>query len=82
VLETASLDAARVRLYDGTHLDMPGRTDWTWHVTCVRSSLDRDTAALRQAATELDLQSAWTIDTIAYLELRGDRYEAVATWHV
>jgi len=71
------------RLYDGTHLELPGRPDWTWHVTCVRNSRSRpDLEALRRAATELDLDAAWPIDTIAYLELRGDRYEALATWQV
>jgi hypothetical protein len=24
----------------------------------------------------------WQVDTVAYLELRGDRYEPVAEWHV
>jgi hypothetical protein len=83
VLDTAALDEARIRLYDGTYLDMPGRQDWTWHVTCVRNSRSRpDLAALRRAASELALDAPWSIDTIAYLELRGDRYEALATWHV
>jgi len=83
VRDTAALDEARSRLYEGTHLELLGRPDWTWHVTCVRNSRSRpDLEALRRAATELDLDAAWPIDTIAYLELRGDRYEALATWQV
>ena len=83
VLETAALDAARVRLYDGAHLALPGRTDWTWHVTCVRSSRDRDDLdTLRLAASTLQLDTTWSVETIAYLELRGDRYEAIATWRI
>lgn len=80
--ETAALDAARVRLYDATHLALPGRPDWTWHVTCVRSTRGRDPAALRAAARELELDAAWRLETVAYLELRGDRYEPLAEWRI
>lgn len=82
VEETAELDAARVRLYDGTQLELPRRPDWTWHVTCVRYGRNQDLEALRRAAAELQLDMVWQIDTVAYLELRGDRYEPVAEWRV
>jgi len=82
VRDTAPLDAARRRLYDGTHLALPGTPDWEWHVTCVRSSRGRDLAALRAAAGELAVDADWPIETIAYLELRGERYESLAEWHL
>lgn len=82
VLETADLDAARTRLYDGAYLQLPSRDDWTWHVTCVRYGKNGDLAALKQAAEGLQLDAVWQIDTVAYLELRGDRYETVAEWRV
>ena len=82
VLDTADLDAARARLHDGTYLELPGRPDWTWHVTCVRYGVRCDLAALRRLVSELDLDTTWQIDTIAYLELRGDRYEPLAEWRV
>lgn len=82
VLDTADLDAARTRLYDGAHLQLPSREDWTWHVTCVRYGRSGDLPALKQAAAGLQLDATWRIDTVAYLELRGDRYETVAEWRV
>jgi hypothetical protein len=82
VLDTAPLDAARARLYDGTHLALPGRHEWTWHVTCVRDARRRDKDALRGAAVELCLDVVWTIDTIGYLDLRGKQYEPLAVWKV
>ncbi len=82
VLETAPLDEARARLYDGTFLDLPGRRDWTWHVTCVRYGSRRDLEDLRRLVTELTIDAVWQVDTVAYLELRGDRYEPLAEWHV
>jgi 2'-5' RNA ligase len=82
VLDTEPLDAARRRLYDGRHAQLPPLREWTWHVTCVRDARDRDAAALRRAAAELCVDGDWAIDTIACLELRSDRYEAVATWEV
>src|SRR5262245_43178687 len=82
VLDTAGLDAARARLYDGTFLDLPGRSDWTWHVTCVRYGNRRDLDELRRLATELTIDAVWQVDTIAYLELRGDRYEPIAEWRL
>ena len=82
VLDPAGLDDARTRLYDGTHLELPGRPDWTWHVTCVRYGRGRDLGALRRRAAELALDTVWQVDTIAYLELRGDRYETLVEWRV
>lgn len=80
--DTDQLDAARRRLYDGTHCPLPSLREWTWHVTCVRDSRGRDRDALRRAAADLSLDTAWTVDTIAWLELRDDVYVTVATWHV
>jgi hypothetical protein len=83
VLETAALDAARDRLLDGTYLDLPGKERlWQWHVTCVRRSFNRDQAALREQAKSLVLDVPWTVDTIAYLELQGDRYVELYRWRL
>lgn len=82
VLDSAALDELRRRLYDGTHLALPRRPDWTWHVTRVRRSTGRDVVALRRAASALDLDCPWSVDAIAYLELRGVRYETIREWHV
>jgi hypothetical protein len=70
-------------LYDGTHLELRDRLDWKWHVTCVRRSRGRDDLdELRGAASALQLDALWGIDSILYLELRGDRYETIAEWLV
>jgi hypothetical protein len=86
VKDTADLDAARTRLFDGTSLELPGPADFTWHVTCVRYPDDAHRTSLRVAAEQLardvEADPTWTIDTIACLELRGDRYEPVRTWHL
>lgn len=85
VTRTEALDRARRRLFDATHVALGGRTEWSWHVSCVRYGNDRtadELADLRRAATELRVQAPWTVDTIAYLELRGDRYEPAAEWRV
>lgn len=82
VLDTAGLDAARVRLYDGTHLPLARDRDWEWHVTCVRYARDRDHEALLAAAALLPSEAPWSIETVAYMELRGGRYESLATWTV
>jgi hypothetical protein len=83
VLDTAPLDTVHARLYDGKHVTLPGREGWLWHVTCVRESQGQDQDALMQAAQSLDLSDApWTVDTVAYMELRGDRYESIATWQM
>jgi hypothetical protein len=82
VLDSGPLDDARERLYDGSVLALPGHRPWTWHVTCVRESRGRDREALLGAAAALRLDEPWQVDTVAYLELQGDRYEPLATWHV
>lgn len=82
VLDTAALDAARVRLYDGTHLALEKGQDWEWHVTCVRYAGDRDQAALDLAVRDLPDDAAWTVDTVAYMELRDGRYEPIAVWRL
>ena len=79
---TEALDRARTRLFDGTHVSIGTLTPWPWHITCVRRAHGRDLTALRYAATTLDFNDTWTVDTVAYLELRGDRYEPVAQWKV
>jgi hypothetical protein len=81
VLETAQLDEARRRLFDRTHAELGGRTDWPWHITCVRYGHSRDREALLAAAAEeLALDDPWTISSVSYLELRNRRYEPVAEW--
>lgn len=82
VVRHAPLDEARRRLYDGTHLALPASGEWPWHVTCVRESRGWDIESLRQAATDLQLHRDWRIDTVSYLELRGDEYLALATWNL
>lgn len=83
VHDTERLDEARERLFDGSVVALPGRDrHWTWHVTCVRKSIGRNVALLREAARTLDLETGWTVDTIACLELRGDRYEEVVRWEL
>ena len=79
--ETEALDTARRRLFDGTHVQMGGRAEWPWHITCIRYGAERDRdALLSTAATELHLDTPWTIDQLSYLELRAGRYEPVAEW--
>jgi hypothetical protein len=80
--DTAALDAARHRLYDGKHLKLPPLSDWSWHVTCVRDSRRRDLQELRRAAADLRLDAEWRVDTVSYLELRGSQYEELARWSV
>ena len=83
VLETLGLDRARDRLYDGAHLRLEAARAWTWHVTCVRASRGRaDRAALCAAAQAFRVDLQWAIDTIGYLELRGDRYKTLREWTV
>jgi hypothetical protein len=81
VLETTELDQARRRLFDGTHVQMGGRDEWPWHITCIRYGHSRDRDALLAAASqELALDADWLIDQVSYLELRNGRYEPVAEW--
>ncbi len=83
VHDTDCLDEARERLFDGTIIDLPGRDrHWTWHVTCVRKSIGRNVAQLREAAGSLALDTDWEIDTIACLELRGNRYDEIHAWNL
>lgn len=83
VHDTGQLDEARERLFDGTVVDLPGRDrHWTWHVTCVRKSIGRNVAHLREAAQALNLETGWTVDAIACLELRGDCYHELVRWKV
>ncbi len=82
VQETEQLDAARSRLYDGTHLQLPGEPNWTWHITCVRYTRGKDIDRLLQAAADLQLDDDWRIDTVTYMELRDKRYESIAEWDV
>ena len=79
--DTAELEMARQRLFDGTHIQMGGRHEWPWHITCIRYGHSRDREALLAlAADELALSEPWLIDRISYLELRNGRYEALADW--
>ncbi len=86
VRQTHDLDAMRERLYDGRYLTLPGRSDFTWHVTCVRYPKNGERDALRIAARELEASLAehpiWTIDTIASLQLQDGIYHSVATWNL
>jgi hypothetical protein len=83
VLETEELDAARRRLFDGSVVQMGGRDEWPWHITCVRYGHNRDQQELLDAAVqELPLDHPWTIDQVSYLELRNGRYEPLAEWRL
>ena len=78
----SAVDEARTRLYDRTHTELPGHAEWTWHVTCVRDSRERDLPALRAAATRLTLECEWPVEKVACLELRADRYVVLEEWQV
>jgi len=80
VLQTAALDRARLRLYDGRFVQLPELREWPWHVSCIRDSRGRAREALCAAAEDLAINDQWRVDTVAYLELRGRRYESLATW--
>ena len=83
VLETEMLDAARRRLFDGTHVQMGGRDNWPWHITCVRYGYNKDRdALLAAAATELCLNTAWTIDHVALFELREGLWQSLSEWRL
>ena len=78
---TDALDAARERLFDGAHVELPAKDrHWTWHVTCIRKSVGKNVGELRLRARELVLDTEWVVDTIACLELRDGRYHEVRTW--
>jgi hypothetical protein len=81
VHETDLLEAARRRLFDGTHVQMGGRHEWPWHITCIRYGYKRERGELLAAAAqELALDGPWLIDRVSYLELRNGRYEPLAEW--
>ncbi len=83
VKQTAALDAARDRLYDGTHLSLGKIGHWTWHVTCVRDATGMDIPAIHAAAmVEFGRGEPWLISHIECLELRGERYVPVAEWRL
>ena len=83
VHDTTSLDLARTRLFDGTRVQMGGRHEWPWHITCIRYGHARDREALIAAAEqELALDHVWTIETVSYLELRNGRCEPLAEWQI
>jgi hypothetical protein len=78
---TSDLDACRQRLFDARFLEMGGRHEWPWHITCIRYGHSRDRAALLALAAQgLALDATWVIDQISYLELRNRCYEPVAEW--
>lgn len=80
VVDPAPLQQGLERLYDGTYAAFPAMDHWRWHVTCVRDTRGKDVDALKAAATSLQIDGAWCVDTVALMELRGDRYEDVARW--
>jgi len=82
VENTQELDAARRRLFDGTNLKLAGPDTWTWHVTCIRYGARRDLEEARRITASLKIEQPWTIDRIVLLELRADRYEERAAWHL
>ena len=81
--QTEPLARALRMLYDGTHVGMPALNGaWKWHVTCVRDSRNRDLDALWLAAKELDMACSWPVSQVSYLQLKGHRYEEIASWRV
>jgi hypothetical protein len=83
VLEADELDQARRRLFDAKHMPMGGFREWPWHITWVRYGVRRDSAALLALAEhDLRFDAPWTIDRVSLLQLREERYESVADWHL
>ena len=81
VNDTEQLDAARQRLFDGTYVQMGGRHEWPWHITCIRYGYKRDRDALLSlAAEQLCIDAPWVIDRISYLESRNGRFQPLAEW--
>lgn len=81
IKDTAELDAARSRLFDGTHLMLPGqRQTWDWHVTVVRYAVEADMSVIEPAIAELVLDEPWLVDTLLLLELRNGLYHQVTRW--
>lgn len=82
VQEHGGLDAARARLFDGTHLTLSGSDDWTFHVTCLRRTGGVPAEVIAEAEEALRFDAPWVVDEIAHLELDGDTYRRVQTWHL
>jgi hypothetical protein len=83
VHQTVELDAARRRLFDASYVEMGGRQEWPWHITCVRYGRTRDRQSLlAEAARTLALDDDWTITTISYLELRNGAYRRLMEWEL
>ena len=82
VRDHATLDAARQRLTDGTHLELPGREGWEWHVTCLRRTDGVTAEVLAAAEDELQIDAPWLIVELGYFVLVGDEYERRRTWHL
>jgi hypothetical protein len=83
VHQTSDLDASRKRLYDGTHVQMGGREEWPWHITCVRYGYNKDRdALLSAAASELCLNTEWTIHEVSCLELIEKQWRPIADWQI
>lgn len=83
VLDTAALDRARGRLYDGRFCTLGRLRAWRWHITCLRYAAHRpDLKRLQDAARAFQAPSTWRIDAVACLELRDDRYVTLAAWRV
>lgn len=81
ILDQEELNAGLKHLYDGTHVQFPGRDDWRWHITCVRDTRGRQMEPLWLAAEKLQVEDTpWVMNTVVLMELRGDRYEVVETW--
>lgn len=82
VMGTETLDAARARLFDGTHLVLPEqRKTWGWHVTAIRYGNKTDLSVIEPAISELDLNDIWTVDTLLLLELQNVTYHEVKRWN-
>ena len=80
VVGTDALEECRRALYDGKYLTFPTADTWTWHVTVVRDSRDRDLRALREATKTLEIPYSWHVSKVSYLQLTGGRYAELASW--
>ncbi|MFN8523941.1 MAG: 2'-5' RNA ligase family protein [Chloroflexota bacterium] len=80
--DAEELDRAKERLYDGLHVSLDGRRPWTWHITCIRYGHIADPTVVDAARRDLEISSAWRLESVALLELRQGVYEPVATWTV
>lgn len=81
--ETAALDAARDRLFDGRHLQFaPQRQAWSWHITVVRYGKAIGQDRVLPHIGELALYTTWTIDRLLWLELHGGAYHEVGRWEL